>query len=126
MLAISIYHIPLSLSPPVAPLVSAITPPSTAVPVGKQIQLLVEYRGGFPDPEITWSHHNGINNVTVSENNRTEQHGLFGINLTISDVSVSDKGTYTLEVSNCGGTVVLEFNVTVLGQCTLAGLMQRV
>ena len=79
------------------------------------MQLLVEYRGGFPEPEITWSHHNGINNVGVSENDRTEQHGLFGINLTISDVSVSDKGTYILEVSNCGGTVMLEFNVTILG-----------
>ena len=104
------------LSPSVTPLVSAITPPSIAVPVGQQMQLLVEYRGGFPEPEITWSHHNGVDNVTVSENDRTEQHGLFGINLTISDVSVSDEGTYTLEVSNCEGTVVLEFDVTILGE----------
>ena len=94
---------------------SQITSAEVAVPIGENIQLLVIYSGGFPDPQVFWSHQVGNDMVNVSLDQRASFNGKFGLNFTLHGTVVNDGGLYRLTVMNSVETVVLEFNVSIQG-----------
>ena len=98
-----------------SPQVSQITSEDVAVPIGQKIQLLVIYSGGFPDPQVSWTHQVGSDMVNVSQDQRASFNGTFGLNFTLHGAVVNDGGLYRLTVMNSVKTVVLEFNVSIQG-----------
>ena len=99
----------------VSPQVSRITSEVVAVPIGENIQLLVIYSGGFPDPQVSWSHQVGNDFINVSQDQRASFSGTFELNFTLSEAVVSDGGLYRLTVMNSVETVELEFTVSIQG-----------
>ena len=94
---------------------SRITSEEVTVPIGTNIQLLVKYTGGFPDPQVSWSHQVENDMVDVSQNQRASFYGTFELNFTLSDAVVNDGGLYRLTVMNSVDTVILEFIVLIQG-----------
>ena len=99
----------------VSPQVSRITSEVVTVPIGTNIQLLVKYTGGFPDPQVSWSHQVGNDMVDVSQNQRASFNGTFELNFTLSDAVVNDSGLYRLTVMNSADRVILKFIVWIHG-----------
>ena len=73
------------------------SPEHAAVEIGRTVQISC-FASGVPNPEIKFYH----DNVEVVLNNRVFQVGSF---LVITDVTVSDQGTYYCQATNVVGTV---------------------
>ena len=104
----------------VTPQIAHITSPTLNVPIGNDMKLLVIYEGGYPDPTVTWTHYaNGVVSNVLNDS-RASVSGQHGLNLTLINVTLEDRGVYVLNVTNSVGSIQLEFNVTILCKCTMA------
>ena len=93
-----------------------ITPPTLDILNGQNINLLVIYEGGYPDPDVTWTRQ--INGVLTDVRNdtRASVSGLHGLNLTLVNTTMEDGVVYVLTVINSVGSIQLQFNVSILGK----------
>ena len=84
------------------------------------MKLLVIYKGGYPNPTVTWTHY--INQVVsnVLNDSRASVSGQHGLNLTLINVTLEDGAVYVLNVTNNVGSIQTEFNVTILCKYTMA------
>ena len=100
----------------VAPQITHITSPTLNVPIGNNMKLLVIYKGGYPDPTVTWTRHIDESISNVLKDSRASVSGQHGLNLTLVNVTLEDGAVYVLNVENEIDSVQLEFNVTILGK----------
>ena len=99
-----------------APNISRITPPTLDILNGQNINLLVIYEGGYPDPDVTWTRQINGAIVDVLNDTRASVSGLHGLNLTLVNTTIEDGVVYIVTVTNGAGSVQLQFNVSILGK----------
>ena len=100
----------------VAPSILRITPPILDVLIGQNINLLVIYEGGYPDPDVTWTRQfNGVL-TDVLNDTRASVSGLHGLNLTLVNSTMEDGVVYILTVNNSVSSIQLQFSVSILGK----------
>ena len=85
--------------------------------MGKTLNLLVLFRGGYTPLDATWSR-SGPNGVMkkVEQGERVTFSGQHSLNLTMTNVTLEDEGGYVVNVSNEVGSVILMYTVSVLGK----------
>ena len=83
--------------------------------VGQNINLLVIYEGGYPEPNVTWTRQNNGVIIDVLNDTRASVSGQLGLNLTLFNVTTKDGVVYILTVTNSVGSIQLQFNVSILG-----------
>ena len=83
--------------------------------VGQNINLLVIYEGGYPEPNVTWTRQNNGVTVDVLNDTRASVSGQLGLNLTLVNTTTEDGVVYVLTVINSVGSIQLQFNVSILG-----------
>ena len=83
--------------------------------VGQNINLLVIYEGGYPEPNVTWTRLNNGVIVDVLNDTRASVSGQLGLNLTLVNTTTKDGVVYVLTVINSVGSIQLQFNVSILG-----------
>ena len=83
--------------------------------VGQNINLLVIYEGGYPEPNVTWTRQNNGVIVDVLNDTRASVSGQLGLNLTLVNTTTEDGVVYVLTVINSVGSIQLQFNVSILG-----------
>ena len=83
--------------------------------VGQNINLLVIYEGGYPEPNVTWTRQNNGVIIDVLNDTRASVSGQLGLNLTLFNVTTKDGVVYVLTVTNSVGSIQLQFNVSILG-----------
>ena len=83
--------------------------------VGQNINLLVIYEGGYPEPNVTWTRQNNGVTVDVINDTRASVSGQLGLNLTLVNTTTEDGVVYVLTVINSVGSIQLQFNVSILG-----------
>ena len=112
----SVYTLLFSFHYIAAPNISRITPPTLDILNGQNINLLVIYEGGYPDPDVTWTRQ--INGVLtdVLNDTRASVSGQHGLNLTLVNTTIDDGVVYVLTVINSVGSIQLQFNVSILGE----------
>ena len=82
---------------------------------GQNINLLVIYEGGYPEPNVTWTRQNNGVIIDVLNDTRASVSGQLGLNLTLFNVTTKDGVVYVLTVTNSVGSIQLQFNVSILG-----------
>ena len=83
--------------------------------IGQNINLLVIYEGGYPEPNVTWTRQNNGVTVDVLNDTRASLSGQLGLNLTLVNTTTEDGVVYVLTVINSVGSIQLQFNVSILG-----------
>ena len=83
--------------------------------IGQNINLLVIYEGGYPEPNVTWTRQNNGVTVDVLNDTRASVSGQLGLNLTLVNTTTEDGVVYVLTVINSVGSIQLQFNVSILG-----------
>ena len=83
--------------------------------IGQNINLLVIYEGGYPEPNVTWTRQNNGVIIDVLNDTRASVSGQLGLNLTLVNVTTKDGVVYVLTVTNTVGSIQLQFNVSILG-----------
>ena len=83
--------------------------------IGENINLLVIYEGGYPEPNVTWTRQNNGVIIDVLNDTRASVSGQLGLNLTLVNTTTKDGVIYVLTVTNSVGSIQLQFNVSILG-----------
>ena len=83
--------------------------------IGQNINLLVIYEGGYPEPNVTWTQQNNGVIIDVLNDTRASVSGQLGLNLTLVNTTTKDGVIYVLTVTNSVGSIQLQFNVSILG-----------
>lgn len=101
-----------SVSPPVMPVVDFSSIPQKVVNVlaGKTLELDLPIVGR-PPPVCSW--YFGDNKMKVTDRVKIKSTGKFS-KLTVSDTTIDDTGTYTLEVKNAVGVITENIKVIIL------------
>jgi hypothetical protein len=107
------------------PLVQPITPSHIEATAGRKIQLLINYGGGYPVPDVKWSRSvDGF--LEDLDHSRVIFGGVIHLNVTINNAQLSDEGLYKLRVNNSISEANLEFNVSILVSPQLSNLTDLV
>ena len=100
------------------PSLTRITSQETHGMVGNNFTLLLVFNGGHTPLTAEWRR-NTTNGVTeeIVEGGRVLLDGQHSINLTITDLVLSDAGIYELNVTNQIDSLVFRYTVLVFGEC---------
>ena len=107
----------LNIDPPV---ISRLSPQQGTWVSGSDGKLQVLFEGGFPEPSAIWTRqltdYSQQETLLVSGNDFlfTGQHSL---NLTVTSLTPTDAGNYSITVFNYLGNVTLSFRIDVIGTC---------
>ena len=78
------------------------------------------FEGGFPEPKAIWTRQltdSSQQETFLASSNDFLFTGLHSLNLTVTSVTPTDAGNYSITVFNYLGNVTLWFRVDVIGRC---------
>ena len=102
------------------PVISRVSPQQVTWVSEEVGTLQVLFEGGFPEPNVIWIRQltdSSQQEILFPSSNKFLFTGLHSLNLTVTSVTPTDAGNYSITVFNYLGSVTLWFRVDVIGAC---------